>query len=133
MRRSILGAAALLGLGLACGGAMAPTPATSANCEAACAKWSDCGLEDLDQCRSECPQIPDETLELFASSTCADLKAMSAGTYGGGSSFGDGSRCLQDGTQDCPFLTICCANGDSTTVGQPGMCLDPAVCMMPVK
>lgn len=43
-----------------------------------------------------------------------------------------GDGCRTTGAQDCPYFTTCCSNGAYTTMGSgPGMCISPAICLMP--
>ena len=42
-----------------------------------------------------------------------------------------GQKCMSTGQDDCPYFSMCCANGAATNGMRSGMCISPAICFMP--
>ena len=42
-----------------------------------------------------------------------------------------GQKCRSTGVDDCPYFSMCCANGAATQGMRSGMCISPAICFMP--
>lgn len=42
-----------------------------------------------------------------------------------------GQKCRSTGVDDCPYFSMCCANGAATAGLRSGMCISPAICMFP--
>jgi hypothetical protein len=118
---------------------------TAGSCLRACGKQVECGVrDDLGSCVGECAQLIADgktnaaEARKFASQTCEQVRAqipekqpstpmelsVAAGLLGNG--------CRSSGQQDCPYFSVCCRAGAYTAPGSgSGMCISPAICLMP--